>query len=58
MAYSPVIALCVHFIVEETIEFRLDTEIGREGLGLDIGSGMVCNLFLRRTPASGNSHSE
>jgi hypothetical protein len=30
MAYSSVIALCVHFIVEETIEFRLDRERSTE----------------------------
>lgn len=58
MAYSSVLALCVHFIVEETIEFRLDTEVGREGLGLALVVGWFAISSLGTPQPAETSHSE
>jgi hypothetical protein len=58
MAFSSVIALCVHFIVEETIEFRLDTEIGREGLGLTLVMGWFAIASFGTPQPAEIAHSE
>jgi Transmembrane family 220, helix len=58
MAYASVLALCVHFIIEETIEFRIDTEVGREGLGLALVVGWFAISSLGTPQPAQTSHSE
>lgn len=58
MALLSVVALCIHFFLEEKIEFTVNTEVGREGLGLMLVVGWFAVSSLGTPQPAVVSHSE